>query len=239
MTGRSWALLFWGLLSLPVEATPPLVSMSGRSGVRPIEFQVPQAAISGKRIVQSTVGECGSCGTLPPGEPFRPRFHRLIEFLCYRPQGSCFAGLEPSEYVPPLWAWFTSGVCHARQGCDAGVASCGCAPGCAPLDGADGPIPTLVGAIRPQPMVFGGNPRPLAPLGLRTFAMEPRKHFASTEPTPLTTYQKSSPSDRNVVPSGFYIPSSKTMPLLRHYQRSDSGDSSVPNRSIPTILPRR
>ncbi|MCX7701629.1 MAG: hypothetical protein N2039_12205 [Gemmataceae bacterium] len=249
MSGGRLALLLWGLSALPLGATPPAGSMPLGGGPRPVGFHTPRAFVAGQRIAQPTFGECGSCGVSTEREPYRPCLHRLIDFLCYRPRGSCWVGLEPSEYTPPLWSWFPGGVCHARQGCDGCSANCDAAAGCAQCGGAVGQTSKKTGSASGQPMLVGGQNARINPWTLRTFAAEQSNKSKTIEPTPLSTYQastyqmsthqKPSPGDSGLLPSGYTVPSMKNLPMLRRYQPSDSGEAGAPTRPLPTMFPRR
>lgn len=244
MSGGRLAWLLCGLSALPVGATPPAGSMPANVGARPVDFRTTKAFVSGQRVAYPTFGECGGCGVSPGCEPSRPCLQRLIDFLCYRPRSSCWAGLEPSEYTPPLWAWFPSGVCHARQGCGGCKSNCDAAAGCAQCGGAIGQTVKKPGSTNGEPMLVGSQNTRTNPRTLRTFEAEQSNRPKTFEPTPLSTYQMStqhppSRGDSGLLPSGYTVPSMRNLPVLRRYQPSDSDDPGFPTRPAPTMFPRR
>ncbi len=239
MTGARVVFCWLGMSALAIGATPPAIPMSPPAGIRPVQFRNTGALIAGQRIGQPTIGECGSCGAAVERESFRPFLHRLIDFLCYRPLTGCCGRLEPTEYVPPLWSWFPGGVCHARAGCGSCVP---CTESDAYLPGggsADSPpMPTLP-FQRPRKLVEYNDVTLPTPRLLRTFGDAPRPARSTAESGLLNTHRPRTPYSSIVVPSGFYVPSMKNLPISRHYSLPDADVPQPSGRGLPEMFPRR
>jgi hypothetical protein len=64
----------------------------------------------------SPCGDCATCGT------DRNCMRKLIEFATYRPQYGCNCKKVPTEYTPPLLAWFPGGSQYCSGDCGTNAA---------------------------------------------------------------------------------------------------------------------
>lgn len=128
------------------------------------------------------------------------RFQRLLDFLSYRPTIPCDRRPIPSQYVPPLHAWFPP-CCHANDGSRGPAHDQPCAAGCGSV--ASRPVEMVAPRTpRPAPATMVNSvkpPAPAMPAALMRPISPPRSNW---QPRPASNI----PNGFRIEPSGYVTP---------------------------------
>jgi hypothetical protein len=131
-----------GLMAIPASAQPGPTSQynqiqlaqactsCGTGAQRPALLARPLAM---PYRTNAACGRCGSSDSYGEGHYRGERLEKLIDFLLYRPTIPCDCCLRPSEYMPPMIAYFPNrcsavgGDCLGGHGCKRLNSHYGCA----------------------------------------------------------------------------------------------------------------
>jgi hypothetical protein len=179
----------------------------------------------------ATCGSYGGCNSCGAGGFRGDRSQKLLDFLFYQPTIPCDWRPRPTEYVPPLTAWFPNGCESVGGDCGSVCRRFALVPpraGCANCAASLGAL-MVVGRTDPRSMM---SLRPMAtvqPIGAvlpcPQYGLSGQSGVSQTQPGVYTTvarppfsYYATSPASPNLLPLSLQQQATSASPYAPSYQ---------------------